>query len=193
MPPEIPANYPSEYIETITMDDGSQVLIRPIRPDDAARLQSAFSRLSPETIYMRFLEVFRQLSDKQARDFSNLDYSSKMAFVGLIEENCEEQIVVVARYAMTGVDEPGVAEAAIVVRDDFQRRGLGTIAMLKLLNYAQQHGVKAFLGTIHIRNDKIMSFIQRGGLPVKKKMIEPGIWEVRVYLNPNDIPEVDQV
>jgi GNAT superfamily N-acetyltransferase len=84
---------------------------------------------------------------------------------------------------MVGPQESGVAEAAIVVRDDFQNRGLGTIAMSRLLKYAQEHGVKEFLGTIHVSNARIMHFIRRGGYPFTKTMIEPGVWEIRVHLD----------
>ena len=71
--------YPSEYIEEIQLRDGTRVTLRPIRPEDAPLLQEAFTRLSPQTIYMRFLEIFRHLSDEQARFFADVDYHSKMA------------------------------------------------------------------------------------------------------------------
>jgi acetyltransferase len=175
--------YPSEYIEEIQLRDGTRVTLRPIRPEDASLLQEAFTRLSPQTIYMRFLEIFRHLSDEQARAFANVDYHSKMALVGEIQEDDRACLVVVARYAMIDPQEPGVAEAAIVVRDDFQNRGLGTIAMARLLKYAQAHGVKEFLGTIHVSNARIMHFIRRSNFPFTKTMIEPGVWEIRVHLD----------
>ena len=176
-------DYPRKYIEKINLRDGTPVLLRPIRPDDAPRLQAGFARLSPESIYMRFLEIFRHLSDEQAREFANVDYRSKMALVGEIEEDGQAQLVVVARYAMAGPQEPGAAEAAIVVRDDFQNRGLGTIAMDRLVRYARDHGVRQFLGTIHVSNARIMHFIRRSNYPFSKQMIEPGVWEIRVHLD----------
>jgi acetyltransferase len=175
--------YPNEYIEEIVLRDGTPLTLRPIRPEDAPLLQEAFTHLSPQTIYMRFLEIFKHLSDEQARFFANVDYHSKMALVGEIQEDGKERLVAVARYAMVGPQESGVAEAAIVVRDDFQNRGLGTIAMSRLLKYAQEHGVKEFLGTIHVSNARIMHFIRRGGYPFTKTMIEPGVWEIRVHLD----------
>ena len=176
------AMYPSDYIESVTLRDGTQVKIRPIRPDDAPRLQVTFKRLSSQTIYLRFFETFKQLSDKQAMYFANVDYQERMALVAEVKEEGEDNIIAVARYDMLSGSEPGAAESAIVVRDDYQNRGLGTIIMIRLLNYAREHGVAYFLATIHASNARIMNFVKRSGFPFERKMIEPGIMQVRVIL-----------
>ncbi len=175
--------YPSEYIEQVALKDGVQVEIRPIRPDDAPRLQQGFRMLSPQTIYLRFFEAARELSDRQANFLASVDYEQRMALVGVIREEDDERLVAVARYDMLP-ERPGLAEAAIVVRDDYQSRGLGTQIMLKLIRYACDHGVQAFIATIHTNNQGIMGFIRKSGLPVTKKLLEPGIWEVRVEISP---------
>ena len=179
--------YPREYIKEVKLRDGTCIVLRPIRLDDAHLLQDWFCRLSPQTIYMRFLKSFKSLSDQQAQYFSNVDYCKRMAFVGTIEDAGGERVVAVARYDMLGEHEPGAAESAIVVQDDYQRRGLGTLIMLHLIRYAKNHGVSAFLANIHVSNDNIMNFIKRGGLSFQKKLIEPGVWEVRVPLQELDI------
>ena len=174
-----PSNYPSKYIEEVSLEDGTKITIRPIRPDDATRLQEGFKRLSPDTIYLRFLEAYNEMTDAQAQEYATVDYQERMALVGAVQEDGEERLVVVARYALID-KEPGAAEAAIVVRDDYQRRGLGTIAMERLARYARDHGVEYFYGTILMSNFKILHFIERSGLPFERKMLEPGTWEVRV-------------
>ena len=173
--------------EIVTIKDGSQVLLRPIVPEDAPLLQEGFKRLSPQSIYYRFLETARELSDAQARTLANVDYQKRMALVGTIQEDGHERIIVVARYALVeDPAEPDLAEAAIVVRDDYQQRGLGKIAMHRLAHYAQQHGVTAFLATIHTSNLPILRFIQHSGLTYQRKMLEPGVWEIRIRLEPQD-------
>ena len=174
-------DYPENFIEEVTLEDGSKVTIRPIRPDDAPLLQEGFMRLSTDTIYLRFLEVFRELTDEQAHQFANVDYQKRMALVGSIQEDGEERLVVVARY-VTLEKEPNVAEAAIVVRDDFQSRGLGKIAMQRLAKYAQTQGITHLYGGILMRNARILKFIKSSGLPYERKMLEPGAWEVRVSI-----------
>jgi acetyltransferase len=181
--PEMIGNYPFAAIEKTQLKDGSEVKIRPIRPDDASLLQAGFARLSPESIYLRFLETFNTLTDKQARDFSTLDYKERMALVAEIIEEGQVSLIGVARYAMV---EPGVAECAIVVIDEYQSLGLGTILLSRLVRYARTQGVRAFLATVHFSNARIMRFIKRSGLPMEKKMLEPGVWEVRVSIDARD-------
>jgi len=53
--------------------------LRPIRPDDAPRLQEGFSRLTPQTIYMRFPPGAKELTDQQARELAEVDYYKRMA------------------------------------------------------------------------------------------------------------------
>lgn len=185
-----PHKYPSEMEEHISLKDGSPVWLRPIRPDDAPRLQEGFARLSPETIYMRFLETFRQLPDAQAEALANVDYQQRMALVGSIQEDGQERLVAVARYALIPAlapgqeaPEPGLAEAGIVVRDDYQRRGLGKIIMNRLVRYASLHGVQTFVATVHVSNQRILHFITQSGLSFERKMFEPGVWEVRIPLS----------
>jgi acetyltransferase len=177
--------YPGEYIQSIQLKDGTPAVIRPIRPDDASLLQSAFNRLSPQTIYFRFLKSFTELSDEQARHFANVDYKSRMAFVGTISEDGAESLIAVARYDLRVDIEPGAAESAIVVRDDFQNRGMGTAIMLHLIKYARDHGVDEFVATIHTTNTRIMGFITRSELPYSRTLLEPGVWEIRVELADN--------
>jgi GNAT superfamily N-acetyltransferase len=180
--PEVFGQYPQDWVEQVILHDGTSVTIRPIRPGDAPKLQAAFKRLSTQSIYLRFLEVFTQLTDQQARDFANLDYYHRMALVAEIQEPDGLNLIGVARYAMLDGDEPGLAECAIVVIDEYQKQGLGSLLLRRLIRYARSHAVQTFLATVHVSNAQIMRFIQRSGFPAEKKMIEPGVWEIRVRL-----------
>jgi acetyltransferase len=174
----------TDFHEVVILKDGSQVTLRPIRPDDAPRLQEAFSRLTPQTIYMRFLQAAKGLTDQQARELAEVDYQTRMAIVGYVQEAGHERLVVVARYGMLDRDEEGLAEAAIVVRDDYQMRGLGKIAMQRLVQYASEHGVRGLVATVHANNAPVLAFIRNTGLPFKKRILEPGIWEIIIPLTP---------
>jgi acetyltransferase len=171
-----------DFHEVVTLKDGSQVTLRPIRPDDAPRLQEGFSRLTPQTIYMRFLQAAKELTDQQARDLAEVDYHKRMAMVGYVREDGHERLVVVARYGMLDRAEEGLAEAAIVVRDDYQMRGLGKIAMQRLVQYAREHSVRGLVATVSANNSPVLAFIRNTGVPFKKKLIEPGIWEIIIPL-----------
>ena len=179
---ELPTGYPRQWQESVRLEDGTPVTIRPILPADAPRLQIGFKHLSPETIYMRFRESFTELSEKQAHYYANVDYVTRMAFVAaaLVEGN--EMVIGVARYDLLGPEHPGAAECAVIVGDEFQGFGLGTLLMTRLIGYAVEHEVHTFVGTVQIANTRIISFIKSGGLDYKRQLIEPGMWEVKVSL-----------
>ena len=178
--------YPIDLEETVFLHDGTPVFLRPIRPDDAPRLQQAFKELSPQTVFLRFLQALRELSDEQARRFVNIDYHSQMAIVAVVIEESEEKIIGVARYALLGGDRPGQAECAVVVVDRFQKRGLGTQLLKRLVQVGLKRGVTAFVGAIHFSNATIIKFIERSGYSYEKKVVEPGVWEIIINLRKNN-------
>lgn len=169
-------------VERVSLRDGTLVSIRPIRPDDAPRLQALLTRLLPASIYLRFLEYRKALSDQEARSLAEVDYHNRMAFVAFVEQGPEERIIGVARYAVVESAVPCSAEAAIVVEDEYQGRGLGTILLKRLVSYARENGVHSFWATVHRNNAQILRFIKRSGLPVERKVLKEGAWDIRVRL-----------
>jgi acetyltransferase len=184
---DLPAGYPLECVESITLRDGIALTIRPIRPDDAPRLQHGLTHLSPTTIYLRFLQAANQLSDLQAQRFAVLDYQTQMALVAVFDEDGEEHMLGVARYALVDPHDPQTAEVAVVVRDDFQRHGIGTKLLESLIHYARQHGVKTFVATVIASNTPVMHFIWKGGFHYEREMVEPGVFQIRIMLDERHI------
>jgi RimJ/RimL family protein N-acetyltransferase len=174
-----PGNGPQSGSHTATLRDGTEVTIRPVVADDAPRLQALFNRLSPESIYYRFLSQPKELSREQAERLTNVDYDARMAYVATLSTDAQDPIIGVARYA-EGL-EPGVAEAGVVVEDRFQRQGLGTILLTELVQYARNQGIHTFVAWIHQSNAAILQFIRRSGLPTQSRL-ESGMWEIRVQL-----------
>ena len=160
---------------------GESITIRPIRPDDAGRLQAAFAQMSPETVYDRFMGYKKVLLDQEAHDLTSLDYQCHMALVATTSDaNGEGTIIGVARYYVLD-DDPSCAEFAIVINDAYQRQGLGTQLLMRLMEYAQVHGIRTFLGYAHGENYRLLRFVQRTGLPIDRKL-KDGLWEVRLQL-----------
>jgi acetyltransferase len=175
----------AEFREEVRLRDGSPVLLRPIEPDDAALLQSLFKRLSPESIYLRFLEPLKELSFKEAQRYAQVDYRDSMAIVAVLPKQGE--IIGVARYGQGIPAEPGLVDAAVVVADEFQGLSLGTLLLLRLVDYARGQGVKTMHATIHQSNAQIMRFITKSGLPTERKLAG-GVWDVRVHLTEVEQP-----
>lgn len=162
--------------ETLMLSDQQVIHIRPIRPDDAVRLQASFSQMSQTTIYDRFMGYKKALLDPEARYLTSLDYDHHMALVATEGE----EIVGVARYHISE-HEPDAAEFAIVINDAYQRLGLGTHLMKRLIEYAQARGISTLLGFAHEGNIRLLRFVQRSGLPVDRKY-RNGLWEIRLNL-----------
>ena len=169
------ATYPPEIV---TLRDGTEVIIRAIAPEDAPLLQELVRRLSPESIFLRFLTRLKELGRPQAERLANVDYQTQMALVATLGPD----IIGVARYAPAMGQGPGYVEAAVVVEDEYQSRGLGTLLLTRLADYAREHDVEAFVASIHLSNERIMSFIRKSGLRNESR-IEGGLWEIRVYLD----------
>jgi RimJ/RimL family protein N-acetyltransferase len=134
-------------VEYHTLNDGRQVAIRPIRPDDHERLRAAHARLSPESIYQRFLATKPELTSADARYLVEIDGSDHLALVATRPEEPDEPIVAVARYIRLP-DDPGAAEYAVVVADDYQRQGLATELTTRLAHAAAARGIERFRATM---------------------------------------------
>jgi 3-methyladenine DNA glycosylase AlkD/RimJ/RimL family protein N-acetyltransferase len=174
--------------ETLTLKDGTQVVIRPIRPDDADDLQITFQRLSTESIYLRFHSYKKELPDEEARYLASVDYSSRMAFVAICKENDQDFVVGVARYAMLDTSHLDMAESAVVVADEYQGRGLGKLLLRRLVNYARAMGIHHMRGNLQIGNDRMLDLVQRSGLPHQQRYVD-GICEVTIDIGlPADEP-----
>jgi RimJ/RimL family protein N-acetyltransferase len=176
-----PGSRPGEP-ELVELRDGTQVSVRPIRTEDAPRLQSLFGRLSRESVYYRFLELRKELTSQEARRLADLDHEEQMALVASCEE-CEEELIGVARYAVIPGSQPREAEAAIVVEDRYQNRGLGALLLERLTAYAVAHGIEAFVATIRNDNRRVLRLVKRSGLPADFEL-EAGTLMLRVRLRP---------
>ena len=146
--------------QIVTLRDGSQVLVRPIRPDDKQALVEALARLSPESTYRRFLRPVTSLSERELKYLTEIDYTSHFAWVAADLEG--ESGLGVARYVRDSKD-PVVAEPAIVIVDDYQGKGLGTILVRLLVATALENGIKVFRSWVLGENREVLGPLERIG------------------------------
>jgi GNAT superfamily N-acetyltransferase len=133
-------------VKPISLTDGTQVTLRPIRSDDESALTALYERLSPQTAYQRFFTVMRRLPPDWAHILANVDYDRRMAFVAL---GPGDELIGVARYAYDG--RAREAEIAVVIEDRWQGRGLGTLLLGELIGYAQGKGIATLRRTSSLR------------------------------------------
>ncbi len=145
-------------------------------------LQEFHSRLSSETIYYRFLENHPVLLDKEAKYFTTLDGQARLALVATLEMQNKEEIVGVARYDVFTPNQHDTAEAAFVIEDQFQGKGLGTALMLRLARLALENGVYYFVFTVHWTNEAMLKLLRKSGEVVERHQ-SGGVYDVRVQLS----------
>lgn len=167
--------------EAVELKDGSHVTVRAIQAEDAPRLQALHSRLSVESRYMRFFSARADLPPDQARRLAEVDYHTCMAIVATFAQDGDEQIIGVARYAVSDSKKPNEAEAAIVVEDRYQGRGVGTVLLERLVNYAQRHGIEFFCANVDSMNTTMLQMIQRIKMPTEMKL-DSGVWDIRIRI-----------
>ena len=128
-----------------TLADGTAVTIRAIRKEDAALEREFIGRLSDEARRMRFLGQIKEPSDALIRQLTDLDFDQEMALIAIVDEDGKELEVGVSRYAKTAEHNHG--ECAVTVADDWQRRGLGSLLMRRLIEVARARGMTRLFST----------------------------------------------
>jgi RimJ/RimL family protein N-acetyltransferase len=164
----------------LALADGTCVLVREIQPGDASALQRLVGRLSEQTIHLRYFGPMKQLSDKQARYFAEVDGQDRYALVALDPENCEEIVAVVRYDREKGTDR---AEYAALVEDRLQGRGLGIALTRSLIEAARERGIRDFEALVLPENRGMLRLLRSLDLPESAHQ-EDGVRRVSVDLFP---------
>jgi acetyltransferase len=170
--------YPRELEETIRLRTGAEVLLRPIRPEDADLERQFVAALSPQTLYRRFMMPVKELSDTMIERFTQIDYDRELALVALGNDSGGSpggpgsRMVAVARIIPTWED--GVAEFAIVVGDWLQHSGLGRELMLRLFDASRARGYRIVEGIVLAENLPMLRFCERLGFTSRVNPDDPG-------------------
>jgi acetyltransferase len=155
--------YPSRYTQMWRLPDGTDVLLRPIRPEDEPLGREMFASLSPETLRVRFFTVKEITRDILIR-FCNIDYDREIAIVAEVEKDDKKMMIGGARL----IREPdsGKAEFAILVHDDYQGMGLGAKLIDSIIGIAQDKGLEEVHGTVLNENEKMLGLCRKLGFAV---------------------------
>lgn len=146
-------------VQEVSLRDGSRVWVRPIRPEDRAKLEQGLQWLSPRSRYMRFHTQVDRLTRTQLDYLVNVDHADHEALVALDPDRPDQPGVAVARYIRLP-EEPHVAEAAITVIDSYQGRGIGTALIGLLEQLAHQRGITTFRNYVLAENTAMLQIFR---------------------------------
>jgi RimJ/RimL family protein N-acetyltransferase len=148
------------YSAVELLRNGQQVEIRALRPDDRASLLAAVSRTSSQSLYRRFFAVKRGFTEQEIVFFSNVDFVSHVALVAVMEDGGQPLIVGGGRYIVV---QPGQAEVAFVVVDQYQGQGIGAKLLHHLAVIARDAGLKELVAEVLPDNTSMLKVFERSG------------------------------
>lgn len=172
------AQYPAHWEADVVLADGGTAHVRPIRPADADRLRSFYSRLSDESIYFRFFGPRPRLSDREVERFTNVDYVNRVALIATLGA----EMVAVIRYDRT---EPGEAEVAFLVEDAHQGRGVASVLLEHLAATARERGIERFVADVLPANMRMTGLLRQAGYTAQSQFAD-GVVRMTLDLTPTD-------
>jgi RimJ/RimL family protein N-acetyltransferase len=156
----------------------SSIEVRPIEPADKAELAAAFGRLSAESRYRRFFSPRGSLGERELRYFTEVDHHDHEALIAV--DPGSGRCIGVARYVRLE-DRPDTAELGVVVSDDRQGEGIGSLLLQRLAAAARANGIERLSALILEDNRPMLNLIKELG-DVEVQGHEPGIVRLEVPL-----------
>jgi len=164
--------------------DGSSIHIRAIQPEDKAKLYEHFKRLSPQSIYYRFLGPKKELTEEELTRFTNLDFVNHVGLVATLKKGDREEFIGVGRYIRGG--DPKRAEVAFAVLDEYQGRGIGTLLLTHLARIARANGISEFEADVLGENNRMLEVFAKSGFKVRRSS-RSGV--IHLWISTSETPQ----
>jgi acetyltransferase len=159
--------YPSKYVTPWRLKDGTEVTLRPIRPEDEPKELEFIRGLSTQTSRFRFFQIIKDLPHEALVRFCNIDYDREMAFIAEKRDGDRRTEIGVSRLILEPNKTRG--EFAVVVADEFQGKGLGIKLVDMLIDVAREKSVEAIYGIVMSENVKMISLCEKLGFSARRE------------------------
>ena len=160
--------YPEELEILKTTNSGLKIHLRPVRISDEPLLKDFFYSLSEGTMHKRFMQAQRSMPHKVLQDsFVVIDYSKEMVILSTVQHNQIEVITGLAQF--TTNEGSHTAEVAIVIKDDYQNKGIGTELLIHLTYIAKKQGLLGFSADVLKDNRAMIHLFEKVGFNIEKK------------------------
>ena len=170
-------NYP-ENLETYrTTKTGLEIFLRPVKISDEPLLKEFFYSLSDKSMYRRFISTRTDMPHERLQDFVIINYANELVILAETKEGEKEKVVGVGQY---GINETNhTAEIAFAVRDDEQKKGIGTELLSYLTTLAKRQGLLGFTAEVLVENVPMLRLFEKMDFDMVKRMDE-GVYELRM-------------
>jgi GNAT superfamily N-acetyltransferase len=164
----------SAYSAVERLRDGTAVRLRAVRHEDQPAFRAGFSRLSDRSVYHRFFQAKRALTDQELAYLTDLDFRDHVALVAEIESpGGGWEGVGVGRFVrVKRPDAEDHAEVAFTVEDRHQGRGVGTHLLTHLARIARDLGYRAFEAEVLPHNQQMLEVFEHSGLVMREELRE---------------------
>ena len=158
---------PRRYLVEESLNDGTLVTLRAVRPDDSQKIRRAFENLGRETVYTRFFGYKSAVSDAELNRITGVDFDRDVALLVTIELDDEEVVIVGASYFAIDAESPARrAELAFTVEEDYQARGVASLLMRHIIRIGRAKGLIRLEADVLARNLPMLAVFRRSGLPI---------------------------
>jgi len=176
-------DYPEELERYETLEDGTEIFFRPVKPTDEPALAEMLYSLSTQSVHARFFTYTKTFPHKDIQRLTSIDYVRDLAIVAVVPGAAnEEQIVAMAQYFLDPKDNS--AEVAFVVQDEWQDKGMGSFLLRYISEIARQRGVKRFDAKVLPSNKAMLAVFHNSGYKVKT-VFDGDAYSVTYELNRN--------
>ncbi len=160
-----------EYPEALeicrTTKAGLRIFLRPIKIDDESIIKNFFYSISNQNLYRRFLTVYKNMPHERLQEcYWKTCYGQEVVILAIIEDDIRQIVVGIGQYGIS--KNIMTAELAIVVRDDYQRQGIGLELLSYLTHLAGRQGVLGFTGEALVENRPIFNLFTKAGFNIEK-------------------------
>ena len=169
--------YPDALERMLLLKDKSRAFLRPLKLTDEPLVRELFYQLSAQSVHYRFFHMIKSMPHHQLQELLRVDYENDMVLVVLTSSAQDAAVVAIAHYRR----EPhsNMAEAAFLVRDDWQGKGVGTALMQTLVEAARRNGIAGFTADVLLENHGMLRIFHRCGFPVESRL-QDGVYQLDV-------------
>jgi acetyl coenzyme A synthetase (ADP forming)-like protein len=185
----MPTYTPPRWSKDVILVNGTPLRLRPISPEDDERLLRFFYRLSPQTVYRRFMSMITRMDEKEIQRFTHIDFDNEMAIVGMIEDDAEpgaERIIAVGRFVR--LPKPTHAEVAFTVEDAYQGLGIGTHLLTELLPFARMAEIESLEAEVLAENQQMLQVFRNMGFTISSSLRE-GVVHIEFTVQATELSE----
>ncbi|MGA7702781.1 MAG: bifunctional acetate--CoA ligase family protein/GNAT family N-acetyltransferase [Thermoguttaceae bacterium] len=158
--------YPEEYVTERQMKDGTNVTLRPIKPEDEPMWHELLGSCSTQSLWFRFSYLFKQTTHEMATRYCFIDYDRELGIVAEVEEEGQRRLIGVGRLVADA--DHDTAEYAVIVVDRWHGHGLGGLLTDYCLEVAKQWGVKKVVAEVSKDNNRMLATFRNRGFALNE-------------------------